>query len=321
MYSFRIRYKVAPRSPISVDTARLDLPGDPEYVEVRLSSVDGHTPIAGSELHAVVSDGYASEGNAWRAAIAYRGYLVRCFAKLRIAADFGDRAAKSVFTEAGLRILREEHDRPVLNDVHGMMVYPTAVRPLLASSSGMGVALRTDGASLQAMLFRAIAEPETPSEQEILAYDLFSASFFESSADTRLLLLMMAVETLIEVHPRSASAIAHVDDLIAQTGALSTLAAAERASLCGTLAWLRNESIGQAGRRLAKTLGTRRYHGMRPAEFFTWVYGVRSNLVHGAYPRPSREVVGSAAATLEGFVSDLLAGRLRNARVAPESGA
>jgi hypothetical protein len=145
---------------------------------------------------------------------------------------------------------------------------------------------------------------------ERLAFDLYSGSFFQSSADSRLLMLTMAVEALLDLQPRSDAARAHVTAMIEATEANTDLTQAERRSLRGSLTWLQDESIGQAGRRLARTLETRTYGGQAPGAFFTRCYEMRSALTHGQVPRPNRNDVDVLAANLEIFVADLLSGRL-----------
>lgn len=145
---------------------------------------------------------------------------------------------------------------------------------------------------------------------ERLAFDLYSGSFFQPSADSRLLMLTMAVETLLDFQPRSDAARAHVTTMIEATEADGDLTKSERSSLRGSLAWLLDESIGQAGRRLARTLEPRTYGDKTPDAFFTRCYEMRSGLVHGKVPRPDRGDVDVLAANLESFVGDLLAGPL-----------
>src|SRR3954452_23119113 len=56
-------------------------------------------------------------------------------------------------------------------------------------------------------------------ERDQLAYDLYSAATSESSADARFALLMMAIETMFDLEPRSDKVRAHVDRLITETEA------------------------------------------------------------------------------------------------------
>jgi hypothetical protein len=44
--------------------------------------------------------------------------------------------------------------------------------------------------------------------------------------------------------------------------------------------------------------------------FFTRCYELRSQLVHGHFPRPASGEVGTRAASLEGFVGDVLGASL-----------
>jgi hypothetical protein len=118
-------------------------------------------------------------------------------------------------------------------------------------------------------------------------------------------MLVMAVEALIELEPRSEEARAHVDRLIADTRA-ADLPDNEINSMLGALKWLRDESIRSAGKRLAGQLGERRYRDEPPQLFFVRCYDLRSRLVHGEVPRPSASELDERALDLERFVSDLL---------------
>ena len=141
------------------------------------------------------------------------------------------------------------------------------------------------------------------------AFDLYSASFSENSADARFLLLMMAAEVLIDQEERPEDARAHVARLIAETRA-SDLPSNQVDSFVGFPEWLRVESVGHAGRRLASSLGKREYMDETPTRFFMRCYEMRSQLIHGHYPRPDFGEVGTRAANLEGFVGDLLGSAL-----------
>lgn len=78
---------------------------------------------------------------------------------------------------------------------------------------------------------------------------------------------------------------------------------------------MRQESIGQAGRRLARALGSRQYMNLAADKFFTRCYTLRSRLVHGSHPRPTGEEIDSYALGLERLLSELLAGTLRDGSV------
>ncbi|SBW24391.1 hypothetical protein FDG2_4135 [Candidatus Protofrankia californiensis] len=144
----------------------------------------------------------------------------------------------------------------------------------------------------------------TPQVQ--LAYELYSASFSEKDADSRFLMLMMAVETLLDRKPRSNESlevVASLEKLVKDSNLLEE----EANSLRGALKDMRLESIGQAGRRVASLLNGSTYQGDSPVIFFRRCYSLRSALVHGNSPRPSVADTGLRAAHLEHFVADLIA--------------
>ena len=141
----------------------------------------------------------------------------------------------------------------------------------------------------------------------MIAFTLFNASFFQPTADTRFILLVMAIEALIEKTERQSDTVQLVESLIERTSR-ENIDQSEKDSLRGSLSSLKYESIGQAGKRLAVArLGSEsKYQDLEPRDFFARCYKVRSNLVHGSNPFPTFEEVGALAAPLEGFVSDLL---------------
>lgn len=307
VYTFRIRFDVARRTQIAVPAAELDLPVPPGDPAVVLKSYNKSEPIKDASTLIVLSHGHPDDDMARSRAEQYRCALIHAFAQLRISADFGESAAQRAFTKLARDDMPTEAERPVLNDVPGIMTWLSDSGPMLARGYPPTLIIGTNEARLRHTLADALAIAKPVSERHQLAYDLFSASFRETTPDARLILLMMSVETLLEAEPRAPDVQQHVEFLIQQTAGAGHLTKAERASICGSLTWLRTQSVGQAGRQLARTLGTRQYAGMRPASFFTKAYSIRSALVHGTQPRPSRQEIGSTAANLEIFVADLLA--------------
>lgn len=145
------------------------------------------------------------------------------------------------------------------------------------------------------------------SQKEYLAIQLYSSSFFEDIIESRFLLLVMAIEVLIESTERSKEAIEHVEKMEELTKSNSDLKKSDRDSILGSLSWLKNQSIGQAGRELARTkLADKEYQNKKAEKFFTHCYEIRSSLVHGNSSSVKHEELGIIALGLEEFVSDLL---------------
>ncbi len=254
-------------------------------------------------------EGYESEDTALEAAERWRDVVSRALARVHLGADFGERMAYGQLTESGERWYAAQFGHyPVMSDVPGVTVFPSNP-DLRFVRSHVEICRRPSPEQSVAVFGAAELLGSRLSPAERLAFNLYSGSFFQSSADARLLMLMMAVETMLELQPRSVAARAHVQALIDATAA-ADLTEVECQSLTGSLSWLVDESIGQAGRRLAKRLEPRQYGGRAPSAFFTQCYTMRSALVHGAFPRPTRTEVDSLAAPLEVFVGHLLSGDL-----------
>jgi hypothetical protein len=310
--SFRLRFRLTGASKLSAPETELRLAsesdGEPGDVTLRGLGLE-RKPIQASSWLVVEGAGYDTAEAALVGGDRWRGILETALAAVNLGADFGDRAPMSVLTDAGARLLSAERGEPVVNDVHGLMTFDTEARPRFMSSSAE-VAVGRAPDQFLTMVRKAREVAAAPNPKERLAFELFSASSGLATADARFVMLMMAIETLIELEPRSAEAQAHVEALIAATRR-SELPRPEKQSMIGTLSWLKDESISQGGRRLAARLEGRAYDGVPPAKFFTKCYELRSRLVHGAYPRPSFEEVNARCAPLETFVSDLLSGAVK----------
>jgi len=304
-YSFRVRFLRSPTDTVQTEANEVELPDHSAPSPLRLHNPEPDGTILKATQLALTGEGYASEAEAQRAGEKYQSALMIALARHRIGADFGLRAPKGFITNYGLAMLQQQFGQRVLNSVHGLMVYAAEPKPrfaLVNASPVRGV----NPERFRAAFSAAVAARPELSERETVAFSLFNASFFRQSADSRFLLLMMAIEALLDLRPRSDAARAHVESLIALTET-AALAESERASMLGALRWLANESISQAGRHLsAERLGERIYMDLPSPKFFTYCYGLRSALVHGRIPYPTFDEVASTVGQLEVFVADLL---------------
>lgn len=287
---------------------RLDLPSDVTGASVWMKSMTEGVSLNAADAIALRGDGYATEDDARRDGNRWRDSLQVSFARTGIGADFGERAPSSFATNYFLSQLEAQTGVRVLNDLPGVQVFPTDRDVRFISSNATG-AKSPQAERLTAALALALRTGPHHSDTQTLAFDLYSGSFFQPSPDARLLMLMMALETLLTLDPRPEPSREHVAKLLRATEEAG-LPESERASLVGSLNWLMDESIGQAGRKLASTLGDRKYMNMTPVKFFNHCYSLRSRLAHGAVPRPDRSEVAVAAANLEIMVAHLLSGSL-----------
>jgi hypothetical protein len=309
-YAFRMRLALPDRRNITHDGEELRLtPAE----DVRLVAANGGEKIDGAKNLLLIGRGYESPPAAEEAGRRWRGLLERSAALMQLGADFGDRVGGGGLGAVFQQQLEAEVGRPVIYNNYGLQVFKESPWPMfVAMNAGLSTGAPTYILTTATEVGRQIGL--TTSDRESLAYDLYAASFFQKGPDARYLMLMAALEALIEPRPRPTTCIEHVERVIKLTRE-AQLPEPEIRSMVGTLEWLKEESIGQAGRRLATQLGERRYMDGKetPVQFFTRCYTLRSNLVHGHVPRPAESDVGSRAASLEVFVGHLISGELLDA--------
>jgi hypothetical protein len=305
-YTFRLRFIRSPHDTLSIQANSLTLPLGDTGKQALLQSLNKESPIQDSTQLVLRSDGWNSKEEADCAGKNTEDALMVTLTRLRVGADFGIRAPKSFFTQEGLVWLEQTTGSRVLNDVHGLMVFPT-IPSLRLASGNAGFVRGVAGEQFEKTFEAAVARKWSIAEKERTAFMLFHASLFQAHADARFLMLVMAIEALLDPQPRPKNARVHVDTLLSLTLESSNLSNEERQSLLSSLRWLQKESINQAGRRLvSERLGARLYLDQSAPKFFSSCYSLRSRLAHGVMPFPTREEVDSFAATLEVFVSDLL---------------
>lgn len=306
LYCFRHRFRLPQVGKLGFDEPNFPLSGEEDQgPRVWIGSCND-APLKETDQAALYGEGYESEDHASAAADFWRGALERSLAAVNVGVDFGDGAPRGGISQAFQDELEDRFGHPFLADVHGLVTFPCTPKPVFVGFSGSGFAPLAKVHWQRALEAATHEAPLTSTER--LAYAIYSAAFFVSDEpDARFMMLMMALETLIAQNDRSREVRDHVASLISATRE-SSLPDAEKASIEGSLRWMYIESITQAGKRLADTLGTRQYGGREPRQFFVDCYGIRSALAHGHEPRPDRQQVGLMSSQLEHFVGDLLAG-------------
>jgi hypothetical protein len=280
--------------------------GPPHQVALRSASPVG-VPLCDAETAAIRGSGYPSEQEAIAAGEWWRDILERAFAATGQPVDFGDRSLSNISLGKALtEPFEQEVGRPLLPDSPRMMVFRSYPEPAIMGISAKGT-VRPAREPLDAAIALARASGQPLTERARTAYTYFAASHGEMPTEAQYVLVMMAVEALIDQQPRPRDVIELVDGFRAQVRQ-SGLDEGSRSSLLGQLGRMREQSIGEAGKHLAVTLGDREYGGMSAVRFFTRCYTLRSRLVHLDAPGPERGEVEVLLHPLRQFVSDLIAG-------------
>jgi hypothetical protein len=327
-WTFRNRIELQPHSRLQYDQPewiiynsesgeQVKLVGRRLQANIPVTQVlqEGIGPTGAESLEGAIKDaqrlvltgtGYNSKVEAMSEGELWRGRLMRAFAALNIAADFGDESRLSGgFTEHALAEIGR--GRRVLNDPLKLWAYEeTGENPLFVVTNPIsGFWVSSPHERLEAALANAITNGGLSQERQV-SYSLYAASA-GLAPEPRFTMLMIAFESLIKPKPRSTDVQAHVRSMITATRQ-SGLEPNEIQSICGSLKWLLDQSISQAGRELAESVGSRDYlNGEAPDKFFTRCYKARSKLVHGDHPIPGPAELGQLAAPLERMVSELIA--------------
>jgi hypothetical protein len=261
-------------------------------------------PLARTRRAVLRGIGYATEAEATEASQFWRACFMAAFASMRIGVDFGDRSAKTnSWSRHAVAAVAEQSGRPVVNYQGGVLVYESKSPPIfMPTVSAEGTV--TGPPRLPAALANARSTGGLSEERQV-TYDLFSAALGLAPGDAQYAMLMAALETMIKPQPRPDESIEHVSRLIELTRE-SGLSEKEVASLTGSLRLLYEESISQAGKRIALALEPEMYMNERPAVFFRRCYEIRSRLLHGDDPLPSARDVNVRIPHLKEFVADLI---------------
>jgi len=301
---FRVRFKVGPNTRIEAKVDELVL-DETDGVRVFLRSLTTGQLVSDADELAMRGEGYATEAQAAAEGKRWVDALVLGTISEFVGTEFGERSPTGWVSPAGLELVSAGNPEVrAYNDIAGLQVVSEAPQPVFIRSQATAIAGK-NGDAVAAHVREAFSQNAEPDERSVLACEMYAASHFMPSADSRFLMLMIAVEALIEAGTRSAAQVEAIDGLVGRLASLS-LSEEERQSLTQTVAGLKKESINSAGKRLVATLGDRMYADKSPRRFFRDCYDARSDLVHGNLGRPAAETIRGLVGPLEHLVRDLV---------------
>ena len=300
-YAFRQRIDLASDRLATTDS-RLVLAGAAAHL--RIVSWAESTEIGQHDRMVLVGGPYNSAIEASVDGARARRALLLWALQRRVWLDLGDGRRRGGLTEAGRKFLSEQLGHPVRDQVHGLDVYEL-LDGIKFVSTQVDPQRQIDApTALQAMSVWYERDCRLSDKQE-LAIELFCASGFDKPYRSRFLTLMISLEALFEPSSRPDDVRALIS-VLEQTTEDSSISPTQKASLLGSLRWLRTESIGQVGHRTARQLlGDGHYDGVSPGKYFRRMYDLRSRIVHtGAVPQDIDLL--HVINTLQQFVGDLL---------------
>ncbi len=304
-FEFRIRFHLEETTHVNSDLVEFEILKLDNGPTLKIKGGYGKT-ISESNRLTIIGGPYATEQEATIAAYQARTALLIWATKNRIGIDLGSDYQRSHITDMGLSLLAAEHKEPVRNDVHGIDVYEKSGNVKFASLN-IGVNLGKNAETLQIDFQQIFLSDREYPDKLKLACELYCSAFFDPLLEGRFILLVTAVEALLDPADRASGAVELVKDFI-QDVKNSKLTQSDKDPLVAALKFIQKESIGQTGKKLAITkLPESLYQDMASDEFFKYCYGIRSSIVHIGKCKLTKTELANLTNTCLQFVGDLLA--------------
>lgn len=306
-YMFRFPFDLADTQRIGADGQEMLIFEDDERRVILRSGTE--LPIAQIGRLEVRGYGYGSEDEARADGARWKGATAMGLLRSNLGVDFRARHVPGHLTEEGkqhfARFFEERPGQRIESDVPDVSVFDEGSEP--ARFMRMFVAdLQTVSQEIAPAAIRdSYDETADPDAAALVAIDMFGSYFRMPSTDAQFLSLMMALEAIIVPLPFDGVRADAVASVVTYVRTLD-LDPSARDSLATRVKNLGEESIGQAGKRVATGLGDRQYGGRDAPSFFTYCYNMRSVIVHGSEDRPDPAVLHDATAALLSFTRDLI---------------
>ena len=319
-YGFEHRFLLTTghRLPIEAKEIKLAI-GRPEG-QVTLDVFNPSEPFNATSEFIMTGKGFLTKFSAINAGDMARSELIKTFVHLRIGAYFGGGGGSDTSASIAMAL-------PYLVDIPRLYIndYGFKLQTPEESGDSSGVSGVNSLITLRSHITAVITpgfirfnealgdatRSQNISKSEEIAYDYFSIAPFAGLVEANFMMLMMALEALIDQRPRSILEREHIQLVIDRTLVLRESDNTQKGiwnSLLGGLEEMKQrESVRQAGKRLIAKLSDHQYSGVAPMKFFDECYVVRSRLVHGLVPVPTKEEIGQLNGPLADLVCDLIA--------------
>lgn len=304
-YNFRIRFLLQRKQYFDHNESDIEFSLRGGSIDLVLKSYGNAKSMKDSKYLVLIGGPFKTKQEAESFGKKAKCVLMLTAARLRMGFDLGKDKAMGGVTRHIMDKVSEKNGIKLLNDVHGLCVYDAAICTKFASASATA-SIGTQASRFIEEFTKSYSQRLDLTDKELLAFELYSSSHFESSARARFLTLVMAIETLLKPKPKSTAAQKLVEHFRQMTND-SKLEVSERESLLGSLHWLHDESISKTGRDLVEQhLQGRSYSRKEAKDFFTHCYNLRSELVHEGRFKDKTTNIGTLVAELEKMVADLL---------------
>ncbi|ORW08249.1 hypothetical protein [Mycobacterium kyorinense] len=242
---------------------------------------------------------------AHKAGIAWRNHLTIAFAHYLVGIKIGS-ADEPVHQGFGTPYYQSPTQRR-LRDDPGLLVFETDKRTGSGGLFAEGYVMRGLHGLVSYALPWIISRNYELSSQQSLAYGLVHAAYFEDNPETSFILLVTAIEALLPPREAAPHDIAEAIDALKQSlNEMTNIDDDLRQDVAEALEDDKFDPIGRRARQLVSCLGTERFAGQKPKDYFHGRYKVRSGLVHGSVDRLTEYQLSKEVPELRRFVLALL---------------
>lgn len=275
-YGFRIKFLVPRVNRIQDELQSIEI-NLPDSKQLLLKSALDNSIGESNEL-ILLGGGFSSEEEAYAYGIRAKNSLIVCSSILQVGIDVGVEIRTNeveLCTPQALQdlILREEGTR-LLDNVYGLSVYPEDNPICISFTSAFGIVGMPAEKFVNEFIKAYNLEPHKFTDKQLLAFELYSWSHFESSSRAKFITLVTVIECLSHREKQTQDIVSHIEKLIDVTK--NELAdSEEKFSTIERLGDLKRESISNACRKLVD-----RYLGKEDMKVFNTCYTIRSQLVH-----------------------------------------
>jgi hypothetical protein len=207
-YSFRYRVNLAPGCGLTSEETLVPIREIRPGLEVAIVGAN-NGPISKGRQIILRSDGWGSEKEAADAALAFADIFALALVRCQVGVEHYPMGGSGYFTEYGLKLLEAQYGGRVLGDTHGIMVFETDPPPMFAKF-GLSPVISKNINTLIKYCNTLIDERPILQQPDRLAIELFNSSFFAHELQVRFVLLVMAIEAMLILQPRSGKAVALV---------------------------------------------------------------------------------------------------------------
>lgn len=296
-WSMRYRFRLATRLSAEADTIDLQLGDRPVALRARTGG-----PLRDARYLVLLAKGFDTEARARTFGDRVRHALLNASVVTKIGVDVGEDKATSRAAPRVKDAILEKHGVSLLDNVHGLMLYPDTPTPRVLSAEGTGTVHVSPDTFLGALAQAFDDEVAVPKELEV-PIELYCASCMEPSPVAQLILAVSAIEAVLGDESERPSRPSVELELLALARQTVEQAKADRNSRNAVLGSL--DKLGKAGVRRA---GRKFVNTHLPGEGATCieVYDYRGRIAH-RHKRPDRAQAAAMAHTAQRLASELIA--------------